>query len=184
MMNKKSLAILLIAGSFVNSAFANSIINKLITKHFSTTPAMLKTHKLTRLTHDSYTDFSGTWVGNCGDDMTMTTVIENDADSFSFDGYTLRIGHGLQGTHDSSEESSAYEHGSYEWNADRTALIIKSVGLIKNNTNNASIMTEISQFSLTMKNNQINLDGKVIMFEDLTPFEQPITLHCVFNRKQ
>lgn len=183
-MDKKSLVILLVASSFASSAFATNIINKLITKHSSATPSIVKTHKTTKHTNQSYTDFSGTWEGNCGEGSIMNTVIENDADYIILDGDEYKIGHGLQGTYESNEEGSEYVHNSFEWNADRSALVMKGGSFTKSNIDNSAIDTDMSIFTLTMKNGQLNLDGKWITFKDLTQIEQPIPVHCVFSKKQ
>ena len=183
-MNKKSLAILLIASSFASSAFANSIINKLIIKHSPVTSSIVKTHKMTKQTNRPYTNFSGTWMVNCGDAQSMLTVIENDAYFINFDGNASRIGQGLEGQSESNEEYTASGHSSYEWNEDGSALTIKSVNLFKSNTDNSAIETDISKYTLTMKNGQIILDGQGTLFEDLTQAGQPMTGHCVFTRKQ
>ena len=182
-MNKKCLAIVLVvASSFASSAFATSIINKLITKHSSTTHSIVKTHKTTKQ-DGSYTDFTGKWVGNCGDGEDVTADIENGIDYISFGGDVARIGLGLQGTYDSNEADSMYDHTSFEWNKDGS-LARKGVFVVKDNMDNSAIQTIMSTFTLTMKNGQINLDGKAVGFEDLTQMQQAMTVHCVFSKKQ
>jgi hypothetical protein len=183
-MDKKFLAILLVASSFVSSAFATNIINKLISKHDSATSSIVKTHKTVKQTNHPYTDFSGTWTATCGNGVSLTTVIENDADYISFDGEESSIGHGLQGKSESNDTGSEYSHASFEWNANGSTLTIKDVGFSKSNLDDSAIETGISKFTLAMKNGQINLDGKAIAFEDLTQIGQPIMMHCVFSKKQ
>src|SRR5579864_5527243 len=182
-MNKKSIAILLVASSFASSAFANSIVNKLIAKHSTMVPSISKTHSY-KQTNDSYIDFTGTWVGNCGDDDNITTVMENRADYIIIDGDMSRIGKGLQGKYQSDEAVANYEHTSYEWSKDGSALIMKYVYVSKYNVDNSAIVSALSTFSFTMKNGQMIFDGKAIEFKDLTQTPQPITIHCVFNKKQ
>jgi len=183
-MDKKSIAILLVTSSFASSVFATSIINKLIPKHTSATPSIVKTHKTAKQTNRPYTDFSGTWIPNCGDGPGQPTVITNDANHITFDGDESRIGQGLQGMTESNEEYTGYEHTSFEWNAEGSALTIKSVDVSKDNIDNSAIQTDMDKFTLTMKNGQINLDGKWAMFEDVTQIEQPMTIHCVLSKKQ
>jgi len=184
-MDKKSLAILIVASSLASSTFATGIINKLITKHSSATSTIVNTHKTTKQTNHSYTDFSGTWIANCGDgSQRVSTVIKNDAYSFSMDGFEMRIGEGLSGQSESNEAHTSLDNTSIEWNEDGSALNIKSVNLFKSNSDNSPIETDISQSVLTMKNGQITLDGKWTMFEDVTQTAQPMAIHCVFVKKQ
>src|SRR3990167_7549305 len=101
-MNKKSIAILLVASSFASSAFATSTIHKLMTNHRSA-PTIAKTHKMTKQANQSYTDFSGTWLVNCGGDGTATTVIENDGNYITTHGVEHRIGQGISGQTEANE---------------------------------------------------------------------------------
>jgi hypothetical protein len=180
-MDRKSIAILLIASSFASSAFATSIVNKLIANHKSAATSITKTHKTTKQTNGSYIDFTGTWTGDCANGQNLTTVIENDADYISFDGDRASIGKGLQGTYHSNDEETAYFHASLEWNKDGSALVIQGVDVNKDNKDNSAIETMLSTFNLTMKNGQINLDGKLTGFEDT---QKPYIVHCVLSRKQ
>jgi hypothetical protein len=182
-MDKKSLVILLVASSFATSAFATNII-KLITKHNLATPSIVKTHNTTKQTNHPYTDFSGTWVINCGDGPLGSIVIENNASYISVDGEESRIGPGLEGRSESNEIYTSSEHISFEWNANGSALIMKSVGFVKDNMDNSAIDTLLDTVTLTMKNGQINFDGKFASFEDVTPIEPPTSGHCVLSKKQ
>lgn len=183
MMNKKSLAILLVASTFASSTFATSIINKLITKHHSTSPSIVKTHKISKHSNQAYTDFTGTWVGKCNDSVDMSMTIENDAEYISFNGDESRIGMGLQGTFDSSTEDSQYSHLSMEWNAD-SSLSMKAVDVSKGNMDNSPLVTTMAQGSLAMKSGQLNLDVKMSIFADMEQAGQPIAMHCGFVKKQ
>lgn len=185
-MDKKSLAILLVASSFASSAFATSIINKLIAKQSSAAHSITKTLNRSKQTHGSYIDFTGTWVAtNCGEADGISIVIENDADYIILNGDSFKIGKGLQGTYQSNEDVTEYDHTSFEWNEDGSALIWKNTDVYKNNVNNSDMVTMISNTRLTMKNGQINMDGKAVDFrDDLTQIEQPTTTHCVFTKKQ
>jgi len=183
-MDRKLIAMLLVASSFASSAFATSIVNKLITKHHSATASMTKAHKTTKQANTSYVDFSGSWVGNCGDNEPFTTVIENDFSYITLDGEESIIGAGLQGKYQSNEVGNQYSHSSFEWNKDGSALTMKGVDVMKDNADNSAIETMLSTFTLTMKNGRINLDGKVAGLEDLNEVQEPITIHCVFNKKQ
>lgn len=183
-MDIKSIAIILVASSFASSAFANSIINKLITKHSSATPSIIKTYEMTKQTNRSYTDFSGTWIMNCGDGHPMSTIIENSADYITLDGDESRIGQGLQGKYGSNEDETSYEHTSFEWNADGSALIMKDVDVYKDNTNSSAIRTYMGTFTFTMKNGQIYVDGEWVHFENVTQIKQPVNVHCVLTKKQ
>lgn len=182
-MDKKSIALLLVACSLASSAFATSIINKLITKHRPTS-SVVKTHKMTKQANQSYTDFSGTWMVNCGDLPSFSTVIENDADYIKLDGVESRIGLGLNGQTESNEMGTRSENLSLEWNADGSALIIKSINFSKSNMDNSVIESDMYKSTLTKKNDELNLDGTITMFEDVTQVAQPITMHCVFSKKQ
>jgi len=181
-MDKKSLAILLVASSFACSSFAASTISKLMTKHGST--AAVKTHKITRQSNQSFTDFSGTWMVNCGDGPSMQTVIENDSDYITLDGMEYRIGHGMSSQSESNDDWTRSENISLEWNADGSALTIKSINFYKSHIDNSVIETDMYKSTLTMKNGQIILDGKWTNFKDITQIEEPIEMHCVFVKKQ
>lgn len=181
-MDKKSLAILLVASSFACSSFAASTISKLMTKHGST--ASVKTHKITRQSNQSFTDFSGTWMVNCGEGPSMQTVIKNDSDYITLDGIEYRIGYGLSSQSESNENWTRSENISLEWNADRSALTIRSINFSKSHLDDSVIETDMYKSSLTMKNGQIYLDGKWTGFEDVTQTEAPVDMHCVFVKKQ
>ncbi len=175
--------LLVVSSSFVSSAFANNIINKLITKNSSATSSITTTHKMTKQNHSSYTDFSGTWMVNCGNGPSISTVIKNSADYITLDGDEYRIGLGLQGKYESNEEDTRYGHISFEWDAGKTALIGKSIDVVKQSVDSSAIETDISAFTLSMKNGQINLDGKWTGFKDVTQTTKPIAVHCVFTKK-
>lgn len=182
-MDKKSLAILLVASCFASSAFATNIIKELITKRHSANPSV-KTHKLIKQTNKPYTDFSGTWTVNCGDNyQSGPTVIKNDAHFISLDGYEFRIGQGLEGHSDSNENYTNSTYTSFEWNEDGSVLTMKGVDLSKVNEPNSEIETFVSKLTFTMKNGQINLDSKVIMLEDESQVG-PQSMHCVFTKNQ
>lgn len=182
-MDKKSIALLLVACSFASSAFATSFMNKLITKHNSAS-SVVKTHKMSKQTNQSYTDFSGTWMVNCGDLPSFSTVIENDANYITLDGIEYMIGHGLSGKSESNEYHTSSENISLEWNADGSALIIKSVNFSKSNMDNSALKTDMYKSTFTKKNDELNLDGTWTMFEDVTQVAQPLPVHCVFSKKQ
>lgn len=183
-MDKKSIAILLVASSFASSAFATSIVNKLIAKHSSAAPSITKTLHKSKQTNSPYIDFTGTWIATCGEAKGWSMVIENGADYIIIDGDSFKIGKGLQGTYQSNEDVTEYDHTSFEWNEDGSALIWKNTNVSKNNVNNSDMVTMVSTTSLTMKNGQINMDGYANAFRDLTQIEQSTTTHCVFNKKQ
>lgn len=183
-MDKKSIAILLVASSFASSAFANSIINQVVTKHSAATSSIIKTHKMTKKTNHTYTDFSGTWMVDCGEGTLMSTVIENDADYISLDSDEFRIGQGLQGKYESNEDNVGYEHASFEWNEDGSALIMKGVDVSKENVKSSAVQTDMATFTLTMRNGQINLDGKWIHIVDVANMGEAKTIHCVLTKKQ
>lgn len=185
-MDKKSIAILLVASSFASSAFATSIVNKLISKHSSAAPSITKTPNISKQTNSSYIDFTGTWLGHCGGDEggSWPMVIENGDDYIILDGDWFKIGKGLQGTYQSNEDVTEYDHTSFEWNKDGSALIWKNTDISKDNKNNSDIRTTMSTISLTIRNGQINMDGLATTFGDLTQIQQPTTIHCIFNKKQ
>lgn len=183
-MQKRFMVSLLVASLCTSSAFANNIINKLVSKHSQTSPSIIKTHKTSRQSDRPYTDFSGTWIPNCGNGPGDPTVIVNDAEFISLDGDESRIGQGLQGKYESNDDNAAYEHTSFEWNKNGSELVMKSVDVAKFNSDNSSIYTDISKLTITMKNGQINVDGKFTMFDDVTQTEQPMNIHCVLTKKQ
>lgn len=183
MMDKKSIAMLFAVSCFASSAFAGGIVSKIMVKQNAAMSSIAKTHNNTYKPHRSYTDFSGTWMVNCGNGASMSTVIENTANYITLDGEEYRIGQGLQGASESNEEYVRYEHNSFEWNTDGSALTMKNVSVYKDNMDNSPLQTEMGTFTLTMKNGQINLDGKFTLLDDIAQVE-PIALHCVFSRRQ
>ncbi len=183
-MDKKSLALLLITTSFASSTFASStIINKLFPKHNLATSS-LKAHKNVKHATHAFTDFSGTWTGTCGDGgVTITTTIENDSDSITFDGLGFRIGQGLESRSDSSNDFTSFDHTSLEWNADGSALTMKSVDVFKIHSDNSTIYVDLTSFTMSKTNDQITLEGKATMLEDATETAQS-PMSCVLTKKQ
>lgn len=179
-MNTKSIAMLLVASCFTSSVFATSFIDKLITKQSPTTS---KTHQTSNQINHAYTNFSGTWLVDCGNGPMASTVIKNDAYIISLDGNQFRIGQGIQGLTQANEEYTSYDHSSFEWNSDGSALIMKHVGVSKDIEANTYMETMMDKIVLTMKNGQINLDGKYAVLVDVEQIE-PTTIHCVFSKKQ
>lgn len=176
---KKSIAIVIIASSLASSAFATtSIINK-ITNHRSTASTVRK-QQLVKQTNQDYTDFSGTWMVNCGDGHSTSTVIKNDANSITLDGVEFRIGQGLNGHSESNEVRTSSENISMEWNEDGSALTIKSINFFKSHIDGSAIDTDLYKARLTMQNGQINLDGEWATFKDVTQTAQPKAEHCTF----
>lgn len=182
-MDKKSLAILLVLGSsLTSSAYADNFVKKLMAKHHTTSHSVVKTHKTTKQGDQPYTDFTGTWVGNCGDGEDFTMNIENGYSYIVLSGEEFTIGQGLQGSYHANVEDISHDHTSFEWNADGTELIAKGVYVSKDNIDSSGIETVVDKISMTMKKGQINLDGKFVMLQDITVSDQPYTLHCVFNK--
>lgn len=182
-MNRKSIAILLVVSGLTNSVFAANFIDKFISRHDSAIPSTAKMHKSTKQAHRSYTNFSGTWLINCNDGPTMTTVIENDDEYIALDGNEYRIGPGLKGASESNEMYNAYRYSSFEWNADRSELTMKNIEVFKQNEDNSAIQTEVDSATFTMIKDQIILDGKVVSLNDITS-RRPMTIHCVLTKKQ
>ncbi len=182
-MNKKSIAILLVTSSFASSVFAANFIDKLITRHDSVMPSTVKTLKSTKQAHRTYTDFSGTWLMNCNDGPTLTTVIENDDYVITLDGNDYRIGSGFKVTTESREEYNDYMHSSVEWNADGSELIMKNINVYKVNSANSAIETDVGLLTLKMIKGQINVDGNAVSLND-TESRRPVPIHCVLTKKQ
>ena len=121
-MDRKSFVIFLLASSLASSTFAGNLLNKLVPKHNLTHTSAAKTHKSAQ----DYTDFSGTWVANCGNGTRQTIVIENDENYISMDGNEVRIGSALNGLSESSETHNLIFYTALSWNADGS-LTISSV---------------------------------------------------------
>lgn len=198
-MDKKSLAILLVASTFASSAFATTFINKLIPKHSA---AIAKIHKVDNSNNNNsnsnnannnnannnnsnnhaYTDFSGSWMIDCSGMVMGPTVIENDVNYISMDGVEYRIGRGLQSQSDANEEEVSHEHASFEWAENGSALVMKGVDVAKANVDGAAIETDLTKFTLTMKDGQINVDGQFITLDDVGQAAQPVPMHCVLSK--
>lgn len=182
-MDKKSIVLLLVASSIATSTFAVSMVDKF--KPGSQAPTV-KAHKATKRSdqQQSYTDFSGTWVANCGNGSeNWTTVIENDANYISLDGNEFKIGQGLVGEFRANNDEVGYEHSSFEWNADGSALIMKGVDISKASEDKSAIETGLRKFTLTKKNDQLSMDGTFMAFNDVTVAMKPITVHCTFVKQ-
>lgn len=179
-MNKKSIATLLIASCITSSVFATSFIDTFIAKQ---NPTAAKTHQTSNQINHAYTDFSGTWIVDCGNGPMATTVIQNDAYIISLDGNQFRIGQGIQGLTQANEEYTSYDHSAFEWNTNGSALTMKHIGVSKEIGNRTFMETMMDKVVLTMKNGQINVDGKFAQFVDVEQVE-PTNIHCVLTRKQ
>jgi len=185
-MHKKIITILLVAAStFASSAFSANIVNKFIKKHSSAASLSLSTHAKGKTPILHFTDFSGTWLTNCGDgqNIDQPTVITNSADYIIIDGEEFRIGQGLQGKYNSNEEYAGSEHASVEWNTNGTELTMRSTTISKENADNSAIQVDMSQFTLSMKNGQIIADGKWTMLEDGKIIGMPVNeMRCVLTK--
>lgn len=176
-MYMKSSVLLLLATSFVTPCYASNPFNKFIAKHHSANLPIVKNKK----SAEAYTDFSGTWLAVCGKDFKQTIVIENDENYISMDGYEVKIGGSLNGVTEAGEGYHSMDYSSLSWNEDGS-LSISSVGHDNTYADGASINTNMAKFTMTMKNNQITLEGKSIAYRGITPDVQ-ISIHCLLTKK-
>lgn len=186
-MNKKTIATLLVIGcSVTGSAFASSFISKLVADHNSTKHSIAKTLALTAQSDRAYTDFSGTWLIDCGSSIPQSIgTIKNNAEYITLDDQTYKIGRGLQSKDETNELETIHEHTSFEWNRDSTALTMKGTDVSKENYDRSDIVTDMSTFTMSKVNkDQITLDGKFAYFEGLKQLNPVMDLHCVLTRKQ
>ena len=182
--SKKSIAALLVLGcSVTSSAVASSFFDKLVTKHNTNKYSIRNTHTMAESGNRSYTDFTGTWVADCGSFQYRTTI-KNDAEFITLDGYTYKIGRGLQGFYQSNEVETRQDHTSFEWNEDGSALTMKRVQVSKYNSDNSGIITSISTYTMSMRKGQIILDGKSTNLEDLSQQGEPMADHCVLTKQR
>lgn len=177
-MDKKALFLLLAATTFTTSAFATNIINKILPKHH-----VSKIHQVTKQNHRSYTDFTGTWEGTCGDEKVSTTI-ESGYNFIGFDGQYYHIGQGVQGEYQSTEEGMYQEHFSIEWQANETELAMNSTFVSKDNAEGAGLRTGMGKTVMAMQNGQLTLNTQLSMYENGTQIDQPWTMQCVFKKKQ
>jgi hypothetical protein len=192
-MNKNTLATIIIAGSMLATPlFASNFFHTLM-------PGKQSVHSATNLhakplaKHESqnYTDFSGSWAGDCsfadGNETPMTVTIENDDTYFDMDGEELKIGP-LQTKSSSDNLSAEFEHTSLEWSNDMSMLIIKSVyfdkvhSLYPHNESNP-MMAIIGQFALSLNNEQLVIKGQAIGFIDLEQKSGLSNITCTLNKK-
>lgn len=194
-MNKRTLAAAVITGSlFATPLFASSFLHKLWPNHQSMQAANLqaKPTNQTKQKNQNYTDFSGSWAGNCfwgtsKEPTSMDTVIKNDGEVFLIDDEELFIGP-LYTRTTSSDKITTFEHTSLEWSNDMSNLIMKSSYLIKiaseypHNTP-TPMMNYLGEVTLSLENEQLMIKGQGLIFEDLEQQGDLMSITCTLNKK-
>lgn len=141
------------------------------------------------LTH--FTDFSGTWVGQCansdGDDVDMDTVtIKNDAMEISFDGEVYAIG-GLKTTSHSQQWTTDFDHEALYWNDEQTQLVFNGTWVIKSHIADSpyvapQLFTNIANMNLSIENDNLQVRGSVLIFAG-TKQEHTQDILCTYKKE-
>ncbi|CAM2977679.1 Uncharacterised protein [Legionella steigerwaltii] len=192
-MNKNIIVTVLITGSLLTTPlFASDFFQKLMPGKRSLHSAVnVHTKPMAKHKNQNYTDFSGSWSGNCSlaDDIeiSMDVTIENDDTYFNIDGQELKIGP-LHTETTSDNLSAAYEHTSLEWSNDMSMLIMKGVYFDKMHSlyphNEANPMeTMIGQIAFSLTNEQLTIKGQTLSFIDLEQMGELSTLTCTLSKK-
>ena len=192
-MNKNTLATVVIAGSMLATPlFASNFFHKLMPGKQSVHSAMnLQAKPLAKHENQNYTDFSGSWAGNCSlsddNETPMSFTIENDDTYFSVDGQELKIGP-LHTETTSDNLSATFEHTSLEWSNDMSMLIMKNMYLDKvhslypHNDSNPMV-TIIGQLAFSLNNGQLVIKGQSIGLIDLEQKNGLTDITCTLNKK-
>jgi hypothetical protein len=136
---------------------------------------------------DSYTDFTNDWIGTCtfgkNPPEEITINIENDEDMIKIDGEEFFIDKELSTRSAATLWGVYFDHYSINWNQNKSALIFKQVSVEKSLMNEgSSLFTVLNQLTLSLKNNQLNLEGQGLDFEDLDPQQnEDMNFHCTLN---
>jgi hypothetical protein len=187
-MLRKSLFILLVA-SCSTSSFAFSPFNKIEAMHKKSLNSAI--HKKTTTEPVNYTDFSGTWVGKCsdadGDEHELETVtIKNDDMSISFNKETYSFG-ALQTNSHSHSWNTFFDHKAFFWNTEKNQIIVNDVSVDKSHfTDNPyglqQILTNISNITISIENEELITKGTVISFSDIKQ-ENTYEFICTFKKE-
>ena len=178
-MNKNTLVTVVLAGSMLTTPlFASNFFHKLMPNKKSVHSAAnlhAKPKPTMKKEDQDYTDFSGSWAGNCSysdrNDLPVTLTIENDDTYFIMDGKEIEIGP-LHTETDADRLGTTFEHTSLEWSNDMSMLIIKNQLFGKmhsaypNNESNP-MMTVMDQVTLSLNNEQLLIKGQSLGFNDL-----------------
>lgn len=172
-MNKNTLATVVIAGSlFATPLFASNFLHKLMHDGQSELlAANLHAKPLAKHKKQNYTDFSGTWTGNCtwsnGEESSETITIKNDDIHFNIDGQEYSIGP-LQTQTISNAMSTTFDHTSLEWSDDRSTLVMKGLYYGKGHSRqDEPVITVIAQFTFSLSNEQLVMTAQAKPFIDM-----------------
>lgn len=192
-MNKNNLVAVFIAGSMLATPlFASNLFHKLMPGKKSVHSATnLHAKPLVKHNNQNYTDFSGSWAGNCsfsGDfEMPVNLTIENDDSYFNMDGEELKIGP-LHTKTISDNSFTTFEHTSLEWSNDMSMLIMKNLYFSKaqsvypNNESNP-MHTIVGQFSISLNNDQLMIKGQSTALIDLEQTGESDNITCTLNKE-
>lgn len=190
-MNKNTFVTVVIAGSMLATPlFASNFIHKLMTgKHPVHPITNLHAKPVAKKQSQDYTDFSGHWSGRCslGDiDFPVFLAIENDDTHFNIEGEDFEIGP-LHTKTQSDSSDSEYDHTSLEWSNDMSTLTMKYLALDKEHTSyphneSSPMMTYIGQFTFSLANDQLNINGQSKGFMDLEQKGELNTMTCTLDQ--
>lgn len=131
-MKRNVIVLMLSASTIASPVFASNLFHKVIAKQASASNISSNSLKANK---DAYTDFSGDWVGSCiidGEEDTDTLSIRNNASVLTIDSEDFSIGNALSTKSDSTIIEINYEHMSFEWNGNKTAINLQSIFVYKN----------------------------------------------------
>lgn len=185
-MLKKSLSFVVLGGLMASSAFAFQPFEFLHKKPKVMPAAKLKKPMLAQ----EYTDFSGDWTGSCTGDEYQVTVdmtIKNDGYTISFNNQAYLIGNlNTESLGDSLYTS--YDHFSFHWNGDKSALIGDFVDVFKFHAGNNASMDEhsisasIGNVKLSMKDDKLNIESRAKNYYGSNETEEVVS--CTLTRVQ
>lgn len=192
-MNKTTLTALVIAGSMLATPLcASNFFHQLIQgKPASQSATNLPEKLIIKDNNQNYTDFSGTWTGNCSFDANyetpITIKVKNDDKHFAINDDELNIGP-LHTKTASDDLNTTMEHTTLEWSKDMSVLVTKYVYLDKTHSVSPSnqsmpMTTVIGQFAFSLDNEQLVVKGQSISIRDLDKKSGLSNTTCTLSKK-
>lgn len=182
-MFKKSLFFMLVSSCMATSSFAINPLHQfeMIQKKSLTIAAKNNTVSESQ----KYTDFSGTWTGNCPEyeNEPTTFTIKNDSMNISFDSEEYSIGSSLKTDSRSNAANTSFLHMSFEWNNDKSQLNVNDVGVMKGHLGemDSSLLTQIGHTNLSISNEQLIISGKMMIFSGSQQTDT-LNMTCIYKK--
>lgn len=180
-MLKKTLAVLLVSGFVASPLYAFKPLQSLKST-FKPSQAATK-NKAQLVKAKDFTDFSGTWEGQCSGDADGpdSVTISNDDEWISFDGMEFKIDGNLKSETNTDASETAIEHSSLFWNEDKSQLNANMTGVLAHHDGDYSISTSLIAMNLSLKDGKLVTTAAIKAFNGTEKLGQA-KLTCVYER--